>query len=274
MRVATTEAEALDCAGCVLAPTMGALHAGHAALIRQAVTIARGRNVVVSVFVNPTQFNDPSDLARYPRNLEADIELAREAGASCVFAPSEEVVYPRTGPVEIPELPEVATAPGLEDRWRPGHFAGVAQVVARLFTLLGPSIAMFGEKDWQQLQVVRALAAARFPGLEILPVKTVREASGLAMSSRNARLGAAERARAGAVSRALCEACAEGSAAMAEGRMHRVLEAAGLVVEYAVARDPASLRELGEGAREGRALIAARCGEIRLIDNAPWAAAG
>ncbi len=274
MKILRTLEEATGCAGCVLVPTMGALHEGHGVLIRRASEIARGRLVVASVFVNPTQFNDPSDLAKYPRTLDTDAVLAERAGAGVVFAPSDASVYPEGREVRVPALPEVATAPGLEDAWRPGHFAGVCQVVARFFEMLRPSAALFGEKDWQQLQVVRAMASRDFPGLEIVPVETVREQDGLAMSSRNARLGGVERARASAVSRALCEACAEKSVSGAEGRMRGVLEDAGLEVEYCVVRDGLSLMPLGAGASDGRALIAARCGGVRLIDNAPWRARG
>lgn len=253
-------------------PTMGALHAGHASLIRRAARLAGGREVVVSVFVNPTQFNDPADLAVYPRTLEADAALAERSGASAVFAPAVGVVYPADERVDVPALPEVATRPGLEDAWRPGHFAGVCQVVARFFEMVRPSAAVFGEKDWQQLQTVRAMSARSFVGLEIVAGETVREGDGLAMSSRNARLSASDRASAGAVSRALCESCAAAGVEEAEARMRRVLEGAGLEVEYAVVRDGETLLELGSGVREGRALIAARCGGVRLIDNAAWRA--
>src|ERR1051326_7057168 len=120
--------------GGVLVPTMGALHAGHAALIRRGAALARelGSACTVSIFVNPTQFNQPSDFARYPRTLDADLAICEAAGASAVFAPSGEVMYPRDNPVLVPPLPAVATRPGLEDRFRPGHFAGVCQVVMRL----------------------------------------------------------------------------------------------------------------------------------------------
>lgn len=274
MRVIATKEEASGCAGCVLVPTMGALHAGHGALIRSAKAGAQGRPVVVSVFVNPTQFNDPSDLAHYPRRLGADVALAREHGCDVVFAPPESEVYPEGSDVDVPALPAAARLPGLEDRWRPGHFEGVCQVVSRLFDLLQPSVAVFGEKDWQQLAVIRAMATELHPGVMIVAGATVREVDGLAMSSRNARLGAEDRPRAAAVSRALCEACGAGSVSEAEARMRRTLEQAGMEVEYAVVRDGESLEPLPSGAREGRALIAARCGGVRLIDNAAWRAAG
>ncbi len=140
---------------------MGALHAGHGALIRRSVQEAAVRGLpggcVVWVFVNPTQFNNPADLARYPRTLEADAVLCEAAGAAAIFAPSLDEVYPSGVSTAGPALPAVATTPGLEDAFRPGHFAGVCQVVKRLFEMCRPAAAVFGEKDWQQLAVVRAM---------------------------------------------------------------------------------------------------------------------
>ncbi|MEZ6234154.1 MAG: pantoate--beta-alanine ligase [Phycisphaerales bacterium] len=150
-------------AGAAFVPTMGALHEGHAALVRQAAGIAHERalpGVAVSVFVNPTQFDDPRDYERYPKTLDADVALSAAAGATAIIAPEIQAVYPtpesRRPPGES-DLPRVATAPGLEDAYRPGHFSGVVMVVARLFSLVRPSVAVFGEKDWQQLQVVSAM---------------------------------------------------------------------------------------------------------------------
>ncbi len=263
--------------GGVLIPTMGALHAGHAALVRAGAGLrGTGQAVVVSVFVNPTQFNDAADLARYPRTLEADAEVCRRAGADVVFAPSVEEVYPPGEVVPTPALPGVATRPGLEDALRPGHFAGVCQVVARLFELVKPSAAVFGEKDWQQLQVVRAMVAGegrggRFGGVRIVASPTVREADGLAMSSRNVFLRPEERARAGAIHRALGRARGERGVEAAERAMREELEASGLEVQYAVVRDARTLeRYVGGGGGGGRALVAARLGSVRLIDNAAW----
>jgi len=265
-------------AGCVLIPTMGALHGGHSRLVELSALRqeASGSGVVVSVFVNPTQFNDPGDLARYPRTLEADVELCRAAGANAVFAPTVETVYPRGARAEPILLPAVATQPGLEDAHRPGHFAGVCQVVKRLFELARPAAAVFGEKDWQQLAVIRAMVAQEGLAVRIVPVQTVREADGLAMSSRNVFLSAEDRVRATSLSAALCEACAARSAAEAQCRMEGLLSAAGAAIEYAVVRDAATLMPLPSGAAGGgggRALIAARVGKVRLIDNAPWSAA-
>ncbi len=278
MRVATTLDQIGDAVGGVLVPTMGALHEGHAALIRRAVRIAADEGLaagcVVSIFVNPTQFNDPADYERYPRSLEVDLELCRAAGAGAVFAPARDVVYPAGGEVEAPPLPRVATEPGLEDAHRPGHFAGVCGVVLRLFRVLRPRVAVFGEKDWQQLRVVSEMAASLGLAIRIEPYATVREADGLAMSSRNRHLSARERRSALSISRALCEANTCGDRTDAERLMAKMVSGAGLVVEYAVVRDARTLVPPvpGDDPRGDplRALVAARAGSTRLIDNAPW----
>lgn len=285
MRVVSTQVELLAMgigpggpARPVFVPTMGALHAGHIALVRHAATL-RGNHapaavpVVVSVFVNPTQFNDPADLARYPRTLDADAAACREAGADIVFAPAATEVYPPDRAIAVPPLPRVATEPGLEDARRPGHFAGVCQVVARLFDLVRPAAAVFGEKDWQQLQVVRAMVAAAGPDTVrpmIAGLPTVRESDGLAMSSRNVFLTPSERRTAVAVSHALRQAGRESTPAAGERRMVEVLTQAGLEIEYAVIRDAATLLQPAAPARPCRALIAVRLGSVRLIDNAAW----
>lgn len=272
MRVVTTHRELGEASGRVLVPTMGALHAGHASLIRQAAGIARGRGgqVVVSVFVNPTQFNEAADYTRYPRTLEADAEVCKAAGADVVFAPEAGEVYPAGREVRVPELPRVATRPGLEDTKRPGHFAGVCQVVLRLFELMRPSAAVFGEKDWQQLQVVRAMTEQEKLGIEIVPGATVREAGGLAMSSRNRFLSDDDRGRALSISRVLSEGGGFTDRREYEAWMAGEMRSAGLLVEYAVVRDAATLEEPSGGGRGPlRALVAARVGSVRLIDNGP-----
>lgn len=272
--------------GGVVVPTMGALHAGHGALVERARTLAGAGpgspQVVVTVFVNPTQFNDARDYARYPRTLDDDAALAECAGADLLFAPDASEVYPPGATVAVPELPAVAIEPGLEDRHRPGHFAGVCQVVARLFDMLAPTAAVFGEKDWQQLQVVRALAERRHPPMRIVGVATEREPDGLAMSSRNRFLTAEERAAAAAIPRALMRAWTpfNGAWRQAEQVMAETLDAAGLRTEYAVVREARTLRPAcadadppanGPGNQgELRALIAAWSGSVRLIDNAPF----
>lgn len=256
-------------------PTMGALHAGHLALIRRARAL--GRPVVVSIFVNPAQFAEGEDVERYPRRLEADREAAAGAGADVVFAPDVETVYPRGARVPGPTLPAVATEPRLEDACRPGHFAGVCRVVARLFDLVRPRWAVFGEKDYQQLLVVRAMVEAggeRWPGLEIDAHPTLRERDGLAESSRNASLDVEPRARAVGLFRALEAARAAPGPGAAADLMVTTLEAHGLSIDYAVVRDAATLMPIDEYRRPSRALIAAHSGGVRLIDNMPLPSSG
>lgn len=263
----------------VLIPTMGALHAGHASLIQHGAEMAKrlptgggaGKGTcIVWIFVNPTQFNDPADYARYPKTLEADLELCQAAGAGAVYVPSKDEIYPPGVDVRVPELPRVAIEPGLEDAKRPGHFAGVCQVVLRIFELVRPKVAVFGEKDWQQLQVVRAMTRREMPGIEIAAMPTVREADGLAMSSRNRFLTGEDRVRALAISKALKQAATAPTADRAESVMAEVLQEAGIVPEYAVVRDAETLGKPGDGRK--RALIAAKVGSVRLIDNAEWGA--
>jgi pantoate--beta-alanine ligase len=264
----------------VLVPTMGALHEGHGSLVRRARAIADatpGRPpVVVTIFVNPTQFNDPADLTRYPRTPDADLALCAAAGADAVFMPGVAEIYPSDAPVRVPPLPPVATEPGLEDRWRPGHFAGVCQVVLRLFELTRPSIACFGEKDWQQLRVVAAMTAALALPIRIDPVPTVREPDGLAMSSRNRFLAPDDRVRARAVPSALAAAARASTPRAGETAMAAALTEAGLMVEYAVVRAADTLLPVPPAQVRYdaplRALIAARCGPVRLIDNGAWSA--
>lgn len=259
--------------GCTLVPTMGALHAGHAALIRRGAVIARERALaggcVVTIFVNPTQFNDPADYTRYPRTLEADLEVCRRAGAHTVLAPTADDVYPPDAPPPVPVLPSQATDPGLEDAARPGHFAGVCQVVARLFDMVRPDAAIFGEKDWQQLRVIDAMTRRDAPQLQIIGLPTIREPDGLAMSSRNVFLSPSQRAAAATISRALAEAGSFPEAAAAEAAMRATLESAGIAVEYAVVRDAETLLAPRRGA-PCRALVAGRIGAVRLLDNSPW----
>lgn len=277
MRVVKSAAELHDLLGprpgaCVLAPTMGALHEGHAVLIARGSALARERRLsggcVVTIFVNPTQFDDAADFTRYPRTLTDDLQLAARAGASTVFAPGVSEVYPADGSVVPPALPAVGAGPGLEDAHRKGHFAGVCQVVKRLFELTMPAAAVFGEKDWQQLQVVRAMTAEQRLEVDVVGVETVREADGLAMSSRNRFLDEDGRRRALSLSMALCEARRGSDPAGAERIMLGVLSSAGVETEYAVVRDARTLGAPAAG--QLRALIAARVGAVRLIDNAPW----
>jgi pantoate--beta-alanine ligase len=259
--------------GGVLVPTMGALHEGHAALIRRGVETAQSRALpggcTVSIFVNPTQFNDSADFARYPRTLEADLKICEATGAAAVFAPVPAVVYPKNQIIPVPPLPAVATRPGLEDAFRPGHFAGVCQVVMRLFTLLEPEAATFGEKDWQQLCVIRDMTRDAGLPIEIAPFPTVRAEGGLALSSRNRFLSPAELKAALAIPRSIDEAARIADPAAAEEAMRRVLIDGGLRVEYAAVRDARTLLT-PRPERAGRALVAAWAGGTRLIDNGPW----
>ena len=246
-------------------PTMGALHAGHQALIERAA--AENDDVVVSIFVNPTQFNDPSDLAKYPRTPERDLALAAEAGATRVYMPAPETIYPHGHATTV-------HVRGLTERWegafRPGHFDGVTTVVSILLDQVCPDRSYFGEKDFQQLAVVRRMCRdLHLPG-EIAGCRTVREPSGLALSSRNARLSADERERALGLSRAL----AAMTAAVDAGEMSvdRLLSAGvsqldGLEVEYLAVVDPATLEPVTDIASGSRALAAARVGAVRLIDT-------
>ncbi len=283
MRIIEDPAElsSLSLRRCGFVPTMGALHEGHGSLVRLAA--AGGRPVVVSIFVNPTQFGPKEDYARYPRTLDSDCALLEPLGVAAVFVPSVEAIYPRgleAARVESAALalPDVATMPGLEDSCRPGHLAGVALVVGRLFDLVGASAAYFGEKDFQQLRLVEDMVEAdraRFGGLKIVPCATIREKDGLAMSSRNRYLSADERIAALALSRALQLARAAERVKDAEAAMHEVLVSCGLETEYAVVRDARTLMPVDESTtalvRPTRALIAARLGHTRLIDNASMA---
>lgn len=252
-----------------LVPTMGALHAGHASLVRHAATT--GVPTIVSVFVNPTQFNDPADFNRYPKSLDHDCALCEAARAQAVWAPTVDDIYPPHTPIAVPPLPPVATLPGLEDAHRPGHFAGVLQVVKRLFDLVSPEIAVFGEKDWQQLQLITQALGKGTGGPRIVPSPTIREDSGLAMSSRNRFLSVPDHSRALSLSLALRAGANAASPNQGEIIMRETLAEAGVTPEYAVIRDASTLLAPREG-QPARALIAARVGTVRLIDNMSWPA--
>ena len=273
MRIACAAEDLADCKGCGLVPTMGALHEGHVALVRRAREIAP--QVVVSIFVNPTQFGHGEDVDRYPRSLEDDLEACRAEAVDVVFCPSPQVVYPPNHEIDVPPLPRVALQPGLEDTYRPEHFSGVCQVVARLFDLVKPAVAVFGEKDYQQLLVIREMVAEtpqRFVGLRIEGHPTVRDPDGIAASSRNRNLAPSDRPRALALVAALDAARAAWAAprpdpASVERCMHGVLTDAGLDIDYAVVRDAGTLEPLEDSRVPARALVAARVGGVRLIDN-------
>lgn len=223
-------------------PTMGALHAGHVSLVRR----SRAENdlTLVSIFVNPTQFDDRADLERYPRTLESDVALLRDEGVDFVIVPREADLYADRYRYRVTEN-ELSTV--LEGAHRPGHFDGVLTVVLKLLHLAAAERAYFGEKDWQQLTLVRGMVEAFFMPTEIVPCATIREAAGLALSSRNRRLPPADRARAPQFYAALTAAPTAEAAA-------RELQASGFAVDYVEDRD-------------GRRLGAVRLGGIRLIDN-------
>lgn len=254
-----------------LVPTMGALHAGHRSLIERA---ARECDVVaVTVFVNPLQFNDAADLAAYPRDLAADASMARAAGASVVFAPPVEEMY-GVEPGRIASTVHVeGVSEGLEGASRPGHFDGVTTVVAKLFALSGRCRGYFGEKDYQQLAVVRRMVADLSMPVEIVGCATVREVDGLALSSRNTRLSSDQRRAAPALHRALragraCVERGERDPRRVTAAMTAVLVAEPLVTpDYAVVVDPHTLQCPAQIDGEVRLLVAAQVGAIRLIDN-------
>jgi pantoate--beta-alanine ligase len=246
---------------------MGYLHAGHLSLIEIA-----GRNaerVAVSIFVNPLQFGPAEDLARYPRDLDRDLELARGAGADLVFAPSVEEMYP-DGEPWVAVVPERG-AEVLDGASRPGHFRGVLTVVAKLFGIFQPGAAVFGQKDYQQLTLVRRMVADLDLPVEIVAGPIVREPDGLAMSSRNVYLSPDERRRALALHGAL-EECrllfASGEAgADASRRALRAVDGAGVEVDYGEVVDPHTLEPVDRVAAGAVCAIAARVGRTRLIDN-------
>lgn len=255
-------------------PTMGALHAGHISLVeiaKQQCSIC-----IVSIFVNPTQFNDPKDLATYPRTLDADCLLLRGKGVDAVFAPSIDVIYPQETPVcndyKIGRIAEL-----MEGKYRPGHFSGVMQVVKRLFDITSPDKAFFGEKDFQQIAVIRAMCRLVDAPVEIVACPIVREVDGLALSSRNVRLSPEERAVAPTIYRVLRES-------LSYANKHSVQEtkdwvttqlnkAQYLSVEYFEVVDAQSLEpiERWEDSAMPHGCITVYCGSVRLIDNISYA---
>jgi pantoate--beta-alanine ligase len=251
-----------------LVPTMGALHAGHMSLVDEAKKHAR--RIVLSIFVNPTQFAPSEDFSAYPRSLEADVAKFASAGGDLVFAPAQAQIYP-PGFATLLSMTGPATA-GLEDRFRPAHFAGVATIVAKLLNQCRPDAAIFGEKDYQQLKVVTRMARDLDFETRIIGAPTVREQDGLALSSRNVYLSAKERAAAPALHAALAR-CAieidEGVAIeTALETARETLAAAGFVTDYFEARDAESLAPLASRAAVPvRLLAAATLGKTRLIDN-------
>ena len=251
-----------------LVATLGALHAGHRSLVEHAR--AAGDTVVATLFLNPTQFSLAADLASYPRTRGADLELFRDAGAALVFAPSTQTMYP-------PGC-DTAVAPGrvaerLEGAARPGHFRGVCTVVAKLLNIVTPARAYFGQKDAQQVAVIRRMVADLDIDVDLVVCPTVRDRDGVALSSRNALLSAEERARAVAIPRALAACRARFRAGVRDAEALRAvmrdLLRVTVELEYASVADPDTMDELDIVERPGVAAVAARVGAVRLIDNVP-----
>jgi pantoate--beta-alanine ligase len=248
----------------MLVPTMGALHDGHLALVRAAKRV-QGSVLVVSIFMNPLQFGAGEDLARYPRTMDADLDLLRSEGVEVVFTPSPEAIYP--------DGPRTSVQPGplgdeLEGASRPAHFAGVLTVVLKLLQIVAPDRVFFGEKDYQQLVLIRQMVADLNVDVRVVGVPTVREADGLALSSRNRYLAPAERDQAGALSSALLAgmyAAPGGVAATLDAARAVLEEVPAIAVDYLEVRGPAL--EPAPASGPGRLLVAARLGGTRLIDN-------
>ena len=251
-----------------LVPTMGALHVGHASLVKRSVS--ENGVTVVSVFVNPTQFNDKNDLAKYPRTLDADCRLLEDCGAAFAFAPSVEEMYPQ------PDTREFSYAPldtVMEGAFRPGHFNGVCQIVSKLFDAIQPDRAYFGEKDFQQLAIIREMVRQMNYKLEIVGCPIVREEDGLALSSRNKRLSAQERENALNISRTLFKSrpfATSHTVSETQKMVEEAIEAApGLRLEYFEIVDGNTLQKVNswEDAQYVVGCITVFCGEVRLIDN-------
>ena len=248
-------------------PTMGALHAGHRSLVERA---ARETDAaIVSIFVNPTQFAPDEDFSAYPRREAEDIALLEGAGATAAFAPSVAEMYPPGDTAHVDPGPIAAP---LEGAARPGHFVGVATVVAKLFDVVRPDIAYFGQKDFQQLRVLQTMARERFPRIRVVGCPIVREPDGLAMSSRNAYLGPEERKSALGLSRGLFAARdlwerGERQPIRLTNAVRRNSDTPGVALEYVSAADPTTLAELTAPAERVVLSLAARVGRARLIDN-------
>ncbi len=252
-----------------LVPTMGALHSGHISLV--ALARKSAKKVVVSIFVNPTQFGPNEDFSRYPRTIEADLDKLAEAGADLVFMPDAKEIYPEGFATML--TPGGPAAVGLDDKFRPGHFSGVATVVAKLFTSVMPDIAIFGDKDYQQLQVIKTMARDLHLPVKVIGAPIMREKDGLALSSRNVYLSPAERTAAPVLHQVLKEsakAIAAGEpveSVLSRGRTK--IMAAGFKLDYLEARDASTLAKPDDTQRKPklRLLVAAKIGKTRLIDN-------
>jgi len=253
-------------------PTMGALHEGHLSLVQ--LSLDRGAKTLVSIYVNPTQFNNPEDLAKYPNTLEKDLEMLEAMGCDAVFLPTAEMLYPEGLKSRVFSFGCLDL--NMEGAGRPGHFEGMATVVTKFFELIQPDFAIFGEKDYQQLCIVRHVVAEEHWPVEIVPGAIVREADGLAMSSRNLRLSKVEREEAATIYAVLSKACAEAERfeGVAELKSHCVeaLNAVpSLTVEYIECCDEKELQPVAEldPKTPTRLFAAVQCGNVRLIDNLP-----
>ncbi|QIK78904.1 pantoate--beta-alanine ligase [Sphingomonas piscis] len=252
-----------------LVPTMGALHPGHLSLIAEG--LKRADAVAATIFVNPLQFNDPGDLDRYPRTEDADLAALEQAGCALVWLPAPQDLYPEGFATTV-------SVAGVSDRWegehRPGHFAGVATVVAKLLIAFRPGVALFGEKDWQQLAVIRRMVADLGLGIDIVGVPTVRQEDGLALSSRNVHLSAQERANALALPQALTDAAqsiragADVPVTLAAAKA-KLADAGFDPIDYLALVDAATLEPLDAARGDMRLIAAAVIGKTRLIDNMP-----
>jgi len=256
MKIVTSALEIDD--GCTFVPTMGALHAGHASLFKLAKT--KSNFVVASIFVNPLQFDDAQDLANYPRTPDRDIEIAAESGVTHLWMPKEDEIYPAVvNKISAGELGNL-----YEGANRSGHFDGVVTVVSRLFDLLKPEAAIFGEKDFQQLTLIRAIAK----GVNIISAPTVRDADGLAMSSRNVRLDTENRAAALVIYQGLIAAKDSLNVQEARSQMHKVCATQPLFkLDYAEIIDERDFSIATDSTLNSRAIIAGWLNGVRLIDN-------
>lgn len=250
-------------------PTMGALHAGHIGLVERSV--AENDYNVVSIFVNPTQFNNASDLEKYPRNLEADALLLEKAGCDLIFAPSIDDMYSESEQNNRFEFDFEGLDTVMEGKFRPGHFNGVVQIVSKLFTLVQPHKSYFGEKDFQQLAIIHLMTQKLGFDIEIIDCPIVREASGLAMSSRNERLTSAQRELAASISSVLFESIKLTNnmlpAELTSWVENKIAQIEGLKLEYFEIVDAKTLQTANNWNSATVGCIAVFCGEVRLIDN-------
>ncbi len=266
--IAECRAERAKLKKLALVPTMGALHAGHLSLM----TLAQEqvKKVAVSIFVNPTQFGPNEDLSKYPRPIENDLQKCEAAGVDMVFLPSAEEMYHPGAPQVLVDMPELANV--LDGAHRPGHFRGVCQVVAKLFNILRPDVAVFGQKDFQQLRILTAMVEALDFPIQVVSGPTIREPDGLAMSSRNQYLSPVERDKALSISQGLFAAEAEVKAGIRQTSrlittIQKIMLKQHLSIDYVSAVDPVTLKNVENVNGPTVLAVAARVGNTRLIDN-------